>query len=66
MISDKINQRIPTLAVSCLLLAFAQFYMSLMPDCDRCYHVVFPLVLYELGLSMFMANVWAALKYFID
>ena len=60
--SDKINHRMPILAFSCLCLALSQFYMASLPYCDQCLHVILPVSIYDTSLSLFMANVWAALN----
>jgi len=61
-LSDKINRRIQSLAFASLLLTISHFYAYVIPDHYRSLHIVAPITLYEVGLGLFMTNIWAALK----
>lgn len=61
-VSDKVNKRILTLTVASFVLTISHFYTAFLPDISRSLHVVVPLIMYELGLGLFMSNMWAALK----
>lgn len=61
-LSDKINKRILSLAFASLLLTVSHFYAYMLPDSYQSLHVTVPITMYELGLGLFMTNIWAALK----
>eukprot|EP00347_Sterkiella_histriomuscorum_P014054 403362335 len=65
-VSDKVNRRIMSLAFASLVLTVSHFYTALLPDIPRSLHVFLPLVMYELGLGLFMSNMWAALNELVD
>eukprot|EP00347_Sterkiella_histriomuscorum_P008166 403346132 len=65
-VSDKVNQRILTLALASLVLTISHFYTAIMPDSQRSLHIIFPLVLYEIAVGLFISNMWAALNELVD
>jgi MFS family permease len=64
-VSDKINKRgylmLTAVGISCL----TQLYIILLPHSDKNMHILFPLVLNQIGYALFITNVWPGLSNFI-
>jgi hypothetical protein len=46
-----------------LILAFASSIM--MPECQKCYNELYPLVLVGIGYSIYAAAIWGSVPYVV-
>lgn len=61
-LSDKFNRRGTTLVIACTILSLTQLYIVLLPNSDKNYHILVPLIFNQIGYATFITNVWPGLS----
>ena len=63
---DKYGQRMTVTLTGALLMIAAHVYQVLMPDCDRCWESIGPLVLLGLSYTTYAVVLWGSLPYMVE
>jgi len=62
---DKVGKRALMICLSSFILIVAYGSSMMMPECDRCYNELYPLVLTGLGYSIYAAAIWGSIPYIV-
>merc|ERR1712224_689857 len=63
---DKYGQRMTVTLTGALLMITAHVYQVCMPDCDRCWESIGPLVLLGLSYTTYAVVLWGSLPYMVE
>lgn len=63
---DKYGQRMTVTLIGSLLMISGHTYNLLMPDCDRCWASIGPLILLGLSYTTYAVVLWGALPYMVE
>ena len=62
---DKIGKRAFMMCVASSILTMAFLISLMMPECDKCYMPVYPLVITGFGYSVYAACIWSTIPYVV-
>jgi nitrate/nitrite transporter NarK len=63
---DKIGRRGLMIILSSIILLVAHVINMIIPDCNKCYSELGPLVLIGMGYSIYAAALWGSIPYVVD
>lgn len=62
---DRIGKRALVIVISSVILTAAYSISMVLPECDQCYHEMYPLVLTGIGYSIYAAAIWGSVPYVV-
>ena len=63
---DKYGKRMTVTLIGSLLMISGHVYNLVMPDCDRCWASIGPLILLGLSYTTYAVVLWGALPYMVE
>ena len=63
---DRVGRRALVIVISSVILTAAYTTSMLLPECDKCYHEMYPLVLTGIGYSIYAAAIWGSVPYVVS
>ena len=60
---DRVGRRVIFMLVSSLILVAAYTISMFLPECDKCYYEMGPLVLSGIGYSIYATTIWGSIPY---